>query len=155
SNLTATINWGDNTTPDTNVAVSGPNQNGQYTVRGTHTYTSSGRFTITVTVTDSGNTATSSNTSTATVATPSPTGGTGSFTVTGQNVKVPTGEPFYATVATVSDLGAFAGELVAKIDWGDGSWPSLVWVHGPDAQGNFTVSGWHRYDTSGNYTITV
>lgn len=150
SKLTATIDWGDQTTPDT-VAVT-TDANGNLIVQGTHTYAAAGSFTVTVTVKDGGGTA--SDTSTATVATATTTP-TGTIAVTGQNVTAETGQPFLATVATVTDPGASAFDLVARIDWGDGSWPSLVRLSGPDAQGNFNVLGFHRYDAKGTYTIAV
>jgi hypothetical protein len=152
SNLTATIDWGDGSTPDTNVPVSATAVAGQFTVQGTHTYTASGSDTITVTVTDSSSGATASGTSTATVTAPGTTSG---ITVTGENVTAVTGQPFFAAVATVSDPGAFRGELVAQIDWGDGSRPSFVWAQGTDTQGNFVVDGRHLYAARGNYTLTV
>jgi alpha-tubulin suppressor-like RCC1 family protein len=48
--FSATINWGDGTTPSTGTVV----PDGEvYTVEGTHTYTATGRYTVTTTVTDS------------------------------------------------------------------------------------------------------
>ena len=85
--------------------------------------------------------------------TPSPTM-TSTLTVTGDDVTAQAGQLFQVTVATVSNPGD-AGPLVARIDWGDGSWPSLVRLQGPDAQGNFTVAGWHDYHGAGSYTINV
>jgi hypothetical protein len=151
SDLTATIDWGDKTTPDTKVPVT-TDKDGNLIVQGTHTYATGGQYTVTVTVTDSKSGKTATGTGTANVAAP---GTPGVPTVTGQPVLAVTGQPFVATVATVTDPGASHRDLVAMIDWGDGSWPSWVRVESPDAQGNFTVEGFHRYDTAGNYTITV
>jgi hypothetical protein len=169
SNLTATINWGDGSTADTNVAVTGPNQNGQYTVQGTHTYSSTGSFTITVTVTDSGNTATSSGTGTATVAAASTTGGigshcthdttgntgtSGSLSVTAQRVDAITGSSFTGTVANVTDPGADLANLTATINWGDGRVDTNVAVT-TDSNGNLIVQGTHTYASPGHYALTV
>jgi hypothetical protein len=152
TDLSATIDWGDKTSPDTNVQVVGPGRDGGFVITGTHTYAAAGQYTITVTINDTANKATASDTSTADVSAPTTAG---TLSVTGQNVTAQAGQPFQATVATFTDPGASPYGLVAKIDWGDGSWPSLVRVQGPDAQGNFTVAGWHNYPSAGNYTITV
>jgi hypothetical protein len=152
SDLTVTISWGDGSqSTGSDVMVSGPDAHGVFTVQGSHTYSTANTYSITVNVTDSGG-ATGSSQGTATVATP---GTPGTLTVTADNVAAVTGQPFLATVATVSDPGASRHDLVARIDWGDGSFPSYVRLDGPDSQGNFTVAGWHNYAGSGNYTITV
>src|SRR5262249_48605401 len=137
--LTATINWGDNTPPDTSVPLTGPNHNGQYTVQGTHTYTTTGQYTLTVTVTDGITGAVASDTSTATVGTPV----SSSLTVTAQNITAQAELPFRGTVATFSDPGANPSDLVAVIDWGDGTGPQQVFVHGTSVAGTFDVVGWH------------
>ncbi len=58
TDLSATIDWGDKTTPDTNVRVVGPGRDGRFLVAGTHTYAAGGKYTITVTITDTANKAT-------------------------------------------------------------------------------------------------
>jgi hypothetical protein len=151
ANLTATIDWGDGTTPDTKVPVT-TDASGNLVVQGTHTYMSAGHDTMAVTVSDSTDQATATGKGTANITAPATPG---TLTVTGQNISPVTGQPFVATVATVSDPGSSGRGLVAEIDWGDGSWPSLVRLQGPDAQGNFDVVGWHNYLTNGNYTIAV
>jgi hypothetical protein len=66
------------------------------------------------------------------------------------------GTPVTANVATVAGLGGAdaASEYTATIDWGDGHASSGV-LGGPDASGNFTVSGTNTYAEQGTYTATV
>jgi hypothetical protein len=164
-NLTATIDWGDGTSgsPDASTGSVTTDANGNIIVQGSHTYTSNGSFPITVTVTDG--TTMASDSSTATVTTPSTPG---TVTVTGATIMAVTGQPFIATVATVSGLSIFNDNdfgffhwpghehgVVAQIDWGDGTTPSMVRLYGPDAQGNFDVVGMHEYAAKGDYTITI
>ncbi len=151
ANLSATIDWGDGSGVDTTATVT-TDAAGHVIVQGTHTYGSAGHDKVTVTVTDGTDQATASSQGLADVAAPVASGG---LTATGVNVTAVTGQPFVATVATVSDPGAGRHDLVAKIDWGDGSWPSLVRLQGPDASGNFSVLGLHDYNAARSYTITV
>jgi hypothetical protein len=153
-NLTATINWGDGTAPDTKVALTGPDANGNFTVPGTHTYATQGQQAILVTVLDSNNGAQASSTSTATVAPPG-AGNQAGLKVTAQNITAQAGQAFTGTVALATDPGAAAGNLGATIDWGDGSAPSTVALTGPDAQGRFTVAGSHTYAANGSFKITA
>jgi hypothetical protein len=152
ASLSATIDWGDGTamTPDTTTGTVTTDANGNVIVQGTHTYQNPGQYSVKVTVTDGSDSATTTSHATVTGSTTS-----GSLTVTGASVAAVTGQPFLATVATVSDPGGSRHDLVAEIDWGDGSRPEWVLLDGPDAQGNFDVAGFHRYGTAGNYTVTV
>ncbi len=141
--LSATIDWGDGTTPSSGiVTITGP---GHFTVSGSHTYTTAGSFTLTVTVMDtisSGDSATATSSSMATVlAAP---------TVSAQNITAFTGIPFSGQVAS----GAYSGQgtLSATINWGDGTTTTgTVTTNGT----NFTVSGSHTYTAAGSYTLTV
>jgi hypothetical protein len=149
--LTATIDWGDGQV-DQGVAVQGPDDYGNFTVDGTHTYGSDGQYPITVTVDDTVNGLESSDTSTATVA-PAPALG-----VTAQDVSdAVANQEFTRTVAVVSDTdpNVTSDNLTATIDWGDGQVDQGLAVQGRDDNGNFTVDGTHTYGTDGQYTITV
>ncbi len=77
------------------------------------------------------------------------------ITATGTTVSAVEGQPFNATVATITDptTTSTAAEYSATIDWGDGS-SSAGTVSGPMG-GPFTVSGSHTYSEEGTYTITV
>jgi hypothetical protein len=62
SDYTATVNWGDGSTPDQNATISG--SNGTFTVSDSHTYSAAGSYQITVTVsyaTNSANSATATD----------------------------------------------------------------------------------------------
>jgi len=77
------------------------------------------------------------------------------ITATGTTLSAVEGQPFSATVATITDptITSTAAEYSATIDWGDGS-SSAGTVSGPTG-GPFTVSGSHTYAEEGTYTITV
>ena len=148
----ATIDWGDGqVTPG---QVSPADALGVFTVTGAHTYAEEGAKNVTVTVQhDQAPNAVIA--STANVADPSVIGA-------GANVKATEGQPFAGILlATFTDpAGAEANQdYTANVDWGDGTpgKPDITpgVVNGPDANGNFTVTGNHRYSEEGNYTITV
>jgi RHS repeat-associated protein len=67
SEFTATINWGDGTTPSSGTLVS--NGGGSFSIQGSHTYTTAGTYTVTVSVTEPGGSSTTA-TGTATVVGP-------------------------------------------------------------------------------------
>ncbi|HLJ94596.1 MAG TPA: hypothetical protein VKU02_15525, partial [Gemmataceae bacterium] len=156
-NFSASINWGDGTTsPGT---ITGPDQNGVFTVTGSHTYKEEGNpfhggpFIVTVmimqnggfpiTVTDTSNIA------------EAPLAATGGFILAGVQ-----GQPITnAVVATFIDTGGpenplDPGDYTATINWGDGS-SSPGTISGPDQNGVFTVSGGHSYASQGTFTITT
>lgn len=120
-----TVDWGDGTTPDTGIPVSG----GAGSV-GPHVYDEAGTYTITVTGEQTG----AVITGTVTIAA-SP------MTVTTDT----TGDP--EVVYTVS--GIDAGDGTVTVDFGDGSGPQTVTV----VDGTASVS--HTYDSGGDYTFTV
>jgi hypothetical protein len=145
--LTATVDWGDGTV-DQNVPVQGPDAGGNFTVTGTHTYTSAGQYPLRITVSDGdGNTA--SDTAMATVAAPST-----KFTVQTPDITATADQPFSGVVAQVTDTapGVTAADLTATISWGDGS-SDTVSVTG--SNGQFTVSGTHTYQSAGSDKVTV
>ncbi len=146
--FTATINWGDGSTPSTGTVGGSA---GSYTVSGSHPYALYGTYYATVTVTDAAlalNTATSPN-GTVSVADAALTAGPPE-TVSPQE----TGQSFATQVATFTDAdtnlttSAFSGTTIA---WGDGNTSTVASgdvVIGGGA-GSFTVTGMHSYGASG------
>ena len=120
----ATINWGDGST--SLGTISGPDNNGVFTVTGTHAYAEESNdfhgglpYTITVTL---NNSTSVSVTDTALVA-EAPIIGTGGFTINAVE-----NQSFTAAVATFIDTGGpenpnDPGDYSATINWGDGSEP--------------------------------
>ena len=109
--FTATINWGDGTTSTGTITE----QNGVFSVAGTHTYAEEGKDPISVTITDVGG-STATATSTATVA-------DAALTATALPISATEGAPITATVATFTDANpnAAVGDFTATINWGDGT----------------------------------
>ncbi len=118
SSFTATINWGDNTSPTTGV-VSGAG--GLFSVSGSHAYAVQGSYGVTVTIKDAGGSQVIAS-ATATVAAP----------------------PIY-TVAYFTDSNSSdpASSFAAVINWGDGTPTSNGTVTG--SSGTFTVTAGHTY----------
>ena len=149
--LSATINWGDNTTSAaTLVATSTP---GVYTVEGSHTYAEYGTYAIEVSASDNGGSSVPlTPTASASVA-------DASLTVTAQNIGAVANEGFtLVPVATLTDAaGADSriGDLSATIDWGDGSPSSPATLVRTTTPGVYTVEGSHMYTTAGTYLATV
>ena len=140
---TAIINWGDGTA-STGV-IGGPDQNGVFTVTGTHTYAEEGTpehggpFVITVSVISG--TTTASVTDNTNIA-DAPIVGSGGYTVFAVE-----GQTFTATVATFVDTGGPENaslDYSATINWGDGTVTTGT-ISGPDQNGVFYVSGTHAY----------
>ncbi len=81
-------------------------------------------------------------------------------TVQAQPISGVEGASFSGTVATFNDSDAatdpkdVTANDSAVIDWGDGTM-SAGTIVGPDASGNYTVSGTHTYAEEGTYTTTV
>ena len=161
--FTATIDWGDGTT--STGTISGPDQNGVFTVTGTHTYSELGGpgpdleneqdavdvFAINVTISDDTSVTVTSIASVAEEAAPVVTGG---FTINGVE-----GQTFTATVATFTQAQEPLADFTATIDWGDGT-TTLGTISGPDQNGVFSVTGTHAYaeetnEFHGTPTITV
>jgi uncharacterized repeat protein (TIGR01451 family) len=148
SDFTATIDWGDGTTPSAGT-VSG--QSGTFTVSGTHTYAEEGSFTVKVTLTDD-----APGTATATVS--------GTATVADQPVSVKVSHLEYqagvnvgtGTIGSFTDpAGAEAlSAYTADIAWGDGFGVRGV-ISFDSASNTFSVRGGHVYGHEGNYTVTI
>jgi PKD repeat protein len=164
--LTATVDWGDGTDPTTGHVVhrgdfqGDDHDHGGLMVAGEHTYATAGTYTIHVTVqSTTGVTANAMSTATVTAAAP----------LHGQ------GLPLFASAGTAFSgvpLAVFpaptptpdAGDVGAKIDWGDGTTPSEGTVaiqqgpgHGDNGGGGsvLVVLGGHTYAQAGRFTVHV
>jgi cyclophilin family peptidyl-prolyl cis-trans isomerase len=159
SDFSATINWGDGTTPSAGTVQAA---SGGFQVVGSHTYASDGTFSPTVKVTQvnpagtldpapAAGTATDTATITAAAAT----------TLTAQSVAVngTAGTPLSGVaLATFTDTaaGATAGNYTVTIDWDDTTpldtaTGSVVDLGG----GKFQVVGSHTYSSQGTFTPAV
>ncbi len=178
SRLSATIDWGDGSTPTAGTLTFqaydglGPNNVTDYYIDGTHHYDAAGTFTAEVTVAMAGG-------STYTVHVPvtvrdgthpdpitDPTGP--GFTTSFGPVIVPFSEvQGVATAPTSGELGSFAaptGTYTVSVDWGDGSTPStglvvpgLLPAVGAAGDTSYTILGpasGHSYAAPGTYTVT-
>jgi hypothetical protein len=146
SDFTATIDWGDGTSP---TAGSIGSSSAAFVVIGMHTYADEGSFTATVTISDvSPGTGTATATDTATVTESDSLSGTPvTFTATA-------GTSFTGTVANFTDsyAGNTPADLTATIDWGDATTSAGTVAGGG---GSFSVSGTHTYAGSGTFSVTV
>lgn len=149
TDYTATIDWGDGTSPSSGTVAAVSGSPGNFTVTGGHTYAKPGSYPVKVTVTGGDDPkTTASNTVTATVSTP-PT-----LTVTGRGtLELPT-ETLSGTLATVhyATASAPASGFTAAIKWGDGSTGTGTLT---GSGGNYTVTGSHTYSGAGPYAMTV
>jgi hypothetical protein len=154
SDYTATINWGDSTTPTTATFGSGISLTGTtFTITGGHTYAEEGTYTVTVTV-HHGTAADTSTTLTATVADQSLTA---LATAT-----LPTGKLEGAAIGAVTSIATFTdptgpealSDYTAVVNWGDGNTSPGVIVS--DGGGNYHVNApSHTYAEEGTYTVNV
>jgi len=146
SQFTATIDWGDGSTPTTGT-VGGPT-GGPFTVSGSHTYTDevSTPDTISVSVSDTTTSNSGSGTTTATVS-------DAALSAAACAAPSMSALAFNSSVATFTDgnPGATTADFKATINWGDGSTPTTGTVTGPTS-GVFTVSGNHTYPNNGTFT---
>src|SRR5580693_2458507 len=113
ADFTATIDWGDGSSPTAGTIGS---SSAAFVVSGQHTYADEGSFTVTVTISDvSPGTGTATATDTATVSEADSLSGTPvTFTATA-------GTSFTGTVANFTDsfTANAPSDLTATIDWGD------------------------------------
>jgi len=155
ANYTATINWGDGTTPLTgNGTVGFDDLKRIFTVNGTHTYAEENRLgqSYQAIVTIHHGTASDISASVLiNVADPSPAA-TGGYTFSASEGQVSSPQ----SVATFRDPGGAEtpADYGATILWGDGS-ASPGAINGPDANGVFTVSGSHVYAEEGTKSVQV
>jgi hypothetical protein len=146
SDFTATIDWGDATSP---TAGSIGSSSAAFVVIGQHTYADEGSFTATVTISDvSPGTGTATATDTATVTESDTLSGTPvTFTATA-------GTSFTGTVANFTDsyTGNVPGDFTATVNWGDATTSAGTVTGGG---GSFAVSGTHTYAAAGTFSVTV
>ena len=148
SAYTATIDWGDKTTPTT---VSGAGivdlLNQTYGVNASHTYVEEGSYTLTVVVSSTAG-LTGQGTASLTV-------GDAKLTPNPSSFSGVEGARFSGVVGTFTDgnAGAPIGDFTASIDWADGkATPGTLASLGG---GVFSVSGVHTYLEEGVYPLKV
>jgi hypothetical protein len=147
SDFTASINWGDASTPPSAGTISS-NGFGSFSVVGQHTYSTVGTFPVTVTIVSPGGQMNVVN-STAIVTAPP-------VAVFPTQVSGNAGQPLSGvTVATFIDpvISDTANDFRATVDWGDGT----INVGTIIAQGDgvFSVAGDHTYMAAGIFTINI
>jgi hypothetical protein len=151
TDYTADVDWGNGTfVSDTNVSISGPDNNGVFTVTGQHLYTDEDGYPgpVKVRITLAANTPSkaASVVSVPLTLTDPPvnaTGATGPFLATEGTMSA------VQTLATFTDpAGAETpSDYSADVDWGNRTFVSdtNVSISGPDNNGVFTVTGQHLY----------
>ncbi|HEX7378698.1 MAG TPA: DUF4214 domain-containing protein, partial [Pirellulales bacterium] len=148
ADFTADVDWGDHST-----VIAGRPQisesNGTFTVTSSHVYAEEGGYTATVTITDVGGaTATAKPVVNVVDAALNVTAAT--ITATATNV-------FDGTVATFTDPGGAEPltDYSASVHWGDNTSATPAAISGPDAAGDFTITGSHTYAAPGTFSATV
>ena len=152
ANYTATINWGDGTSP-TLGTITG--SSGVFTVSAAHTWATPGTYTITITLSDTDgaigeivNTITVDDALiTPSAPVPSPTVTAGSL-FTGAVATFTYGDPGDQT----ADFDS--GTSSITINWGDGNTSPGTVTYDP-ATGQYTVTGSNTYEHAGVYTLSV
>lgn len=145
SPLSATINWGDGSTPSTGSVTL--NADGSYSVSGSHTYAEEGSYTTSVTVKDSGSLS-ATGTGSAKVA-------DAALTLT---VFVASALPHHsagvAATFTDADPAGQVSDYTATITWGDGTTSTIKVVKNPVGKG-FALAAAHSYSKAGTYALTL
>jgi hypothetical protein len=154
--LSSTIFWGDGTSSaGTVTAVGTVSGLTQYDVLGTHTYADETRpgatNSVVVQVNDTTDATVAFINSKAAVA-DAPLSPFATSTIANSE-----GVAINPTTATFTDAntGATAADFAARIDWGDGTSPSVGVVAATATPGRFTVSAGHTYPANGNYPVTT
>jgi hypothetical protein len=143
SDFTAIVDWGDGTS--TTGTISG--SNGAFTVAGSHTYAAAGQDVITVTVVDTlPGTASTLAFSTATI------GLATQVTLVSATERVALASNTVVAHITDSNHADTAGDLIATINWGDGT---ITAGSIAGSNGSFSVEGGHTYADEGNFTVTA
>jgi hypothetical protein len=164
ADYSATVDWGDNTTPDNTFDVNANifivQAGSTFLVEGSHIYTKEspvGGYTITTTIHHETAPDVVTSTLRAFVSDPA-VSATGGFTFSAVEGALPNAPE---TVATFTDpagaelLGSnpAPGEYSATINWGDGSAATSGTIS--YSAGTFTVQGNHQYSQDGKYSISV
>jgi PKD repeat protein len=148
--FTAHIDWGDgHSSTGTIVALDG----GQFSVRGSHTYSQASFYSVQVQITDTARQTSALAITAATVPYHLPNG-----SATGVLPATAGSTPAVYTVATIQTgtPGTPASEFNVSINWGDGTHADTTTGTVVDAgNGRFRVTGSHAYATSGKYKVTV
>lgn len=151
TDYTATINWGDGSSP-TGGTINSTQLAQEFTLDATHTY-AAGQYTVTVTIQDVGGSSITSPPQTI----------NSTISVAERPLTVYTAAPVYATAGvplnntTVAlfvdpDPAGASRSAMATVDWGDGmSGQRTV----SSAGGIFSVSGSHTYTATGTYPLSV
>ena len=139
--ITATIDWGDHTTPTQYTFIDGRT----FQITGAHAYSKVGKYTITITAAITVFQQSTSGTGVITVVP--------NYTLNVNNIKRAPGQTFNGVVATGTDPIA-NDPLKGTINWGDNTTPASIQV-ASSAQGIFRVNATHTYSQFGNFTITV
>jgi hypothetical protein len=155
ANFTATINWGDGSTPTSNVAATYVAASNGAVISGGHTYAEEGKYAVVVSVDDGGSPFAVVD-STATV-------GDAALSVTGYTGLTATeGAAFTGAVASFADDApedVTQGDYTATINWDDGAGgtpdTSLGTVSAGQDSGTLVVNGYHTYSEAGAFNVTV
>ncbi|HVX13764.1 MAG TPA: TIGR03118 family protein [Pirellulales bacterium] len=143
SGFTASVNWGDNSSPSTGTVVALPS--GGFGISSSHTYPSPGQYSVLVRIQDAAGNVTTA-TASASIAKPG-------LVFTPAAVTATEGIQFSGQLTSFIDQNGnnFAGFYQATIDWGDGTTTAgTVTGTGP-----FSVSGAHTYADAGSDPVTI
>ncbi len=149
TDFSATIDWGDGTSSAGSVAddpASG------FDVFGSHTYAQGGDYRPVVTV----GTSVASGGASISAVTSEVDVDFLPLSVADDPISTTAGLAFSGAIASFSsgDAELVAADFAARIDWGDGSAAGAGQVVA-DADGSFSVTGAHIYNTAGTYTVAV
>ncbi|HLJ93592.1 MAG TPA: choice-of-anchor Q domain-containing protein, partial [Gemmataceae bacterium] len=144
THYSASINWGDSTTPSTGTISFA---NGVFTVSGNHTYAAGGSYSITVTI--------NHELALPTMVTDTATVSNSGLSAMAVNISPTAGAPFTGTVATFTDPSGPGpiSSYSASIAWGDnsGAVAGTITLSG----GVFTVTASHTYAAAASDTMTI
>ena len=146
--FTATIDWGDNSGPDSDVSIV-PDGNGSFNVIGNHLYAHAGEAQVSVEVDGAGGGSNSDSTLDS-IANQTITASATTFSgVEGEDVAG-------TTIGSFTDANslASANDFGVSIDWGDGSGLDTQTGAITEISGTFFVSGDHTYAHAGTYNPT-
>ncbi len=142
--FTATIDWGDGTTPSTGSVTANGNH---FDVTASHTYNHAGSRLFTITIAGAGDSKVTSATATI---------NNNTIAITGLVNTAVEGTAFIGNVASFTDANTAAvkGDFTATIDWNDGSAPTTSTVNDKNG-GGFFITGTHTYTAPGSYAPVV